>query len=249
MRDSVRDGFVGFTSPLEGVVKSLYLDVEGLVTIAVGNLVDPMRTALSLPLLRPDGSRATSAEIAAAWGVVKNDENAKRVGYQKLGWPYYAKLTSLRLDDDGVKSVVGAKLDLFDRQMLSRFPTWETFPADAQLAILSMCWACGGGWQFPLLEAAIDRRDWGGSANSCHMNETNNGGLRPRNFANKILFLNAAYVEGSTFDPGVLYWPRSLVDETPTETDLPNPPSEPTQIVHPAVDFGEVALDPDKADE
>lgn len=244
MRASVRDGFVGFTSPLEGVIRFLYADVRGLVTIAIGNLVDPVRTALSLPLLRPDGSRATSGEIAIEWGIVKNDPKAA-----KGGWMYAEKLTKLRLDDDGVKSVVGAKLDLFDRQMLSRFAAWETFPADAQLAILSMCWACGGAWKFPDLEAAINRREWTVAANACHMNEAGNAGLRPRNYANKVLFLNAAYVEGSSFDPETLFWPRSLVDETPTETELPNPPSEPTRIIHADVDFGNVDLDPDKADE
>lgn len=244
MRAAVRAAFFAFTTPLEGVVKWLYLDEESFVTIAIGNLVDPIGAALALPLRRADGSLASPPEIVADWQAVKNDPNAAH-----YGWRWCEHLTKLRLDDDGIAAVVMAKLTLFDNEMRTRFPGWEGLSADAQLGVLSLTWACGGAFRFPQFEAAIDRRDFTGAANACHMNETGNAGLRPRNIANKILFLNAAYVAGSSLDPGVLYWPTSLVDEEPTQPAIPNPPSEPTQIVHPDVAFGEVDLDPDKADE
>ena len=43
MRPNVRDAFSDFNAPLEGVVEWMYLDVRGLVTVGVGNLLQPRR--------------------------------------------------------------------------------------------------------------------------------------------------------------------------------------------------------------
>ena len=45
MRASVKNQFRTFNAPLEGVVKYMYLDIKGLVTIGVGNLIDPINAA------------------------------------------------------------------------------------------------------------------------------------------------------------------------------------------------------------
>ena len=73
MKQSVRDAFVDFTAALEGVVPWMYLDVKGLVTVAIGNLIDPVAAALSLPFVRKGTTtRATKGEILD----VKNTVNA-----------------------------------------------------------------------------------------------------------------------------------------------------------------------------
>lgn len=41
MYPSVTSFFRVFNEPLEGVVAYMYLDIKGLVTVGVGNLIDP----------------------------------------------------------------------------------------------------------------------------------------------------------------------------------------------------------------
>ena len=49
MRESVRRGFIGFSAPFEGRLHYMYLDVKGLVTTGVGNLIDSVGAAQALP--------------------------------------------------------------------------------------------------------------------------------------------------------------------------------------------------------
>lgn len=256
MRDSVRYAFISFTSPLEGVVRWLYLDVKGLVTIAIGNLVDPIGAALALPLVRPDGTRATRDEIAAEWQLVKSHPEAARLGHRSL-----ERATHLRLTDAGVDQVVGAKLTQMDIQLATRFREhsdclqhpqlgwacgcgYETWPADAQLATLSMAWACGPAFRFPHLDACLRKRDFLGASYECGIDTRNNPGVVPRNAANRTLYRNAALVMSAGLDLDTLHWPKALTDERPTVPSVPNPPSEP-----PARDFEIVHRLPDSDDE
>lgn len=247
VRDSVRAEFVGFSVPFEGLVRWLYADVKGYLTIAIGILVDDLETktppdsALSLPLLRSDGTPASRAEIAAEWSRVKSDPQAARLGYR-----WAEKITKLRLDNPGVQAVVERKLDFFDVYLAKRFAGYSDWPADAQLATLSMSWACGPAFHFPQLEACLAAGDFVGASNTCHMNETGNPGLAPRNRANVTLFRNAARVVALGLDPVVLQWPQALTDERPTDPPVLNPEDEEEDtIIHPMVDFGQVDLDPE----
>ena len=51
MWDSVKQGFRAFTLPLEGEIAWMYLDTLGLVTVGLGNLIDPVELALELPFV------------------------------------------------------------------------------------------------------------------------------------------------------------------------------------------------------
>lgn len=226
MRASVRAAFLPFTIPLEGVVKWLYPDVKGLVSIGIGNLVDPIGLALALPMVRPDGSPATSDEIAAEWHLVKTYPDAARLGHLSV-----EHVTQLRLTDEGLQQVVWGKLDQMEAYLQKRFaPTndsvgYEDWPADAQLGTLSMAWACGPAFRFPKLEAALRQMDFRTAAVECFMPEEKTiSGLRPRNKANRILFMNAASSIG-TFDPDELFWPTDITNETPTVRDPASTPS------------------------
>lgn len=222
MRPAVRDAFVAFTSPLEGVVPWMYADVKGLVTTAIGNLIDPMSAAMPLPWRRPNGTPASSEEVSAEWLRVKNDPNAARLGHR-----YTQRITSLRLTDDGVRDLVFRKLDENDAYLRKRFPDFEEWPADAQLATHSMAWACGPAFRFPRLEAALRARNWLAAADECHISTAGNPGIVPRNAENRKLYKNAAYAA----DPDVLHWPAAVdVHAAPTVPQIEDPPSTPTVL-------------------
>ena len=228
MRPAVRDAFYGFSTRFEGDISFLYQDVKGLVSIGVGILADPVELAYPLPLLHDDGTPASRIEIAAEWLNIKNlPPDAQGRTAAQLGWRYAKPHTTLRLDEAGLRSTLDVKLTQADAVMRRRYPEWEDWPTDAQLATLSMCWAIGPAFyiRFPHLDAALRTRDWLTAAEECHMDETGNPGIVPRNKANRILYRNAARAE----DPETLYYPR----------DLWAPPSAPIvdfDIVHPLPD-------------
>jgi len=204
MKDSVRDCFVEFSSALEGVVPWMYLDVKGLVTVAIGNLIDTPDSAMILPFVFKGTNEPASRDaILREWSAVKAHQTAAKDGHRVL-----AMHTSLRLTPEGIHQLVTRKLSLNHEILESRFPDINAWPADAQLATHSMAWACGphfdgahrGG--FPLLGSLLRSGDFAGAARQCHMNEAGNPGLIPRNKANKALYRAAADPE----DPELVSW-------------------------------------------
>ena len=72
MQDSVRAAWCDFNRSLEGWISWMYLDVLGLVTTGMGNLIDPMSTALGLPWVDETGTQGSQNDIAAEWRAVKS---------------------------------------------------------------------------------------------------------------------------------------------------------------------------------
>lgn len=231
MRSSVRERFLAFTEPLEGGVPWPYADIRNLITIAYGNLIDPLSMALPLPFVRPDGSPATQPEITAAWLAVKGDPaSAKR------GHVYARGLTTLRLTKEGMADLALRKLDSNDSVLRARLTNWEDLPANAQLAMHSLAWACGPGANFPRLFSAVAAGDFDVASVEIHMNEftpegLRNAGLIERNVRNKRLMRNAARVRDFHLDPDSLNWETELdvISDEPTFPSLPAPamPEEP----------------------
>jgi len=224
MRSSVRDAFVQFTERFEGSVGWMYLDVKGLVTVAIGNLIDPLPLALGCPFVRnSDGQPATPQEIAEEWERVKQHDELARLGHLAAK-PY----TLLHLTPAGIEEVVQKRLALNVLNLQRRFPEFDEWPADAQLATLSMAWACGANFAFPRLTAALHRQDWTAAAVECHIEDSHNPGVRPRNAANVTLYRNAACVAARAWDLEELWYPRELVSDT---APPPPPPSTEPEIV------------------
>lgn len=227
MRPAVVTAFPKFTIPKEGRVPFLYLDYADppgpYVTIAVGNLVDPISTALDLPLMRPDGRPASRAEIAAAWERVKARTDLAPHG----GWAFH-NVTDLRLTEEGLDRVVMQKLLSVDAQLAAKFPDWEDWCCDAQLFGLSWAWAVGANAKYPKMIAALRAGDFETAAYECTITP-NRGSIVHRNEANRILLRNAARVVGMHLDPDRLFFPTDLAaieqDNIPTRPELPNPPS------------------------
>lgn len=213
--------FPTFSGRLEGVVPWLYADIYNWITVGIGNLVDPLEYALSLPFVEADGSAATRERITQQWRAVKSDPAAARLGHR-----YAEKLTSIRLTPDGIASVVVAKLRQNEQVLVRRFPELVDWPTDAQLATHSMSWACGPGFRFPALEQALLARDFTAAARHCHINTDgpdkipntadDNWGVKPRNVANKRMYRNAARVQLEKLDPDALFYPHAIgLEEAP----------------------------------
>lgn len=215
MRDIVRRSFVAFSGPLEGVVPWMYADVRGLVTCAIGILIDPVSYALPLPWVRlTDGRAASASEIIADWQRVKGDASMARLGHRAA-----EHVTALRLTPEGVERVVLAKLDQVDAQLSQRWQEYPTWCADAQLATLSMAWAMGAGFDFPRWDAAVRRGLWLVAAQECTISERGNPGVKPRNQRNRLLFGAAHRVAQGGLDPDQLWgW---LPPDAPTLRELP----------------------------
>lgn len=249
MRPSVRAAYHRFSEPLEGRVPFMYLDVKGLVTVAVGNLIDPMSMALHLPFDRPDGTRATQAEIVTDWLRVKG-----RQDLAKHGGMFFRNVAQLRLSEANLDRIVERKLDSVDAQLAHLFPAWSSWPADAQLALLSWAWAVGAAAKYPRMLAALRAGDFLAAAGECTINPQR-GTIVKRNQHNRRLLKNAAAVVQGGLDPDLLYWPRDLIeDNAETVPALPDDPDDETTdvipvpemreppfakvtIIHPRIDF------------
>src|ERR1700687_4125672 len=163
MFPSVQTAFRSFSEKFEGCVSYMYLDIKGLVTVGVGNLVDPVALAQALPFRfknKPEiptpGAPATPDQIAAEWQKLKGNANLAREGFKAC-----EPITELELSDDDIDSLILARVT-GNETFLKRqpwFQDFDTWPADAQLGLLSMAWAMGPGGpgQFPHFRAAFLR--------------------------------------------------------------------------------------------
>lgn len=227
MRPVIRERWLEFTEKLEGGVPYLYADVRGLITIAFGNLADPLSEALKLPLVTEDGKLATGGDITAAWLRLKGDPNAARLGHT-----YARNKSTLRLTRPGMNGLALRKLDANHAELLKQLPELDDYPACATFALHSLAWACGPHAHFPKLFSAVTARDWEAAAIHIMMDEWTtsptgqrilNAGLVPRNVANKILMRNAARVDAYHLDPDLLDWVHVLgVADAETLPELPS---------------------------
>lgn len=201
LRDSVLTNFAAWTAQFEGYTPFMYTDVKGYVTTGIGNLIDPKPAAMGLPWKNADGSAASQSDISSAWDTVK----AAWPGTQSMAC---AKLTSIRLDKDGIRQLVESKLLSNDQYLAAHFPGYASWPADAQLALNSMAWAMGPGFNFPSLKASLAETppNFKSAALVCGISTKGNPGVIPRNYADQLLFENAAAVVSGQGNPDTLYY-------------------------------------------
>lgn len=233
MRPAVPEPFVSLTRSLEGPTNWMYLDVLGIVTTGYGNALFTIASATALPWRRPDGTYATRDEIVADWALVRSHTEIERDGGGA-----YAKIARLRLDAQGVSDLVRGTLARCDGDMRRRYPDWETWPACAQMACLSLAWACGDNYDFPKMDRALANRDFFEASREIEMTPKHNPGnnLTARNRANEILMRNAQRVEAFHLDPDTIDWTHDLAaSDAETQPDLTNPASEPTICIAPGL--------------
>lgn len=251
MRDVVREAFVPLTVNFEGgYIDWMFPDVKKLISTGFGLLLDPVSLAIGLPWRRTDGELASREEIASEWSRLKNYVDANP-GSELRSYKTFAGLTTLRLGREGLYQAFQGKMNQNEKVLRNGFPEWDSWPADAQLGVMSMAWACGpafylpsaGRNYWPKLTAALRASDFRIAAIECFMNEENrNPGIIPRNRANKTLFGNAAVAHELQLDPEVLYYPTDI-NADPVDRDAITKPGDVRvvdwPIVHPKVDLGD----------
>lgn len=208
MHQSVIDRWHEFSTPLEGRVHSPYCDILGLITVGVGNLIDPISLAEQLPWTLETGERADLAQVRADWHKLKSNA----AYYSKRHWRFARDDTKIRLTDEAIDELVAKKLAEFESYLRRKhFPDFDSFPADAQLGIMSMAWAVGPGFpaKFPNFSRCVLARDWTGAVASCKIREEGNPGVVPRNACNRLCFSNAAFVERNGLERSTLHWPEA----------------------------------------
>ena len=241
MRQAVRDTFFDFTVGHEGFTPFPYCDTLNLVTTGVGNLIDAgirngfdisataMAPAMRLPWkFRGPGwtsknpiaaGACSAADIREAWIRCKLQEQ-QVPGFNQKGGFAYASLTPITLDMQGIKDLFNSTLSNFESTLAARYSGFQTWPADAQLALLSMAWAMGPGFNFPAFKSAVDKLDFNSAATQSFF-KGGGGTLEApggdplksragRNRENFIMFTNAANVLKGGADPDRLFFPNPV---------------------------------------
>jgi hypothetical protein len=192
----------------------MYLDQKGWVTTGIGNKIDetaaptsppsPAERAASLAeatqlrWLDEAASQATPDQVASDWDTVKSHLELASAGYRAFQPP----MTKLHLEDDEIDRHVFTKVDQMETFLLGRtdFAEFASWPANAQLATLSMCWALGPAFQFPRFQGHVAVRDWNGAADECHFNP-DVGTIMIRNKLDRSHFLLAQAVTDQGLAP------------------------------------------------
>lgn len=234
MRPSVLDGFERLSEPIEGKAPHMYLCSAGIVTTAVGVALETVGEALTLPWML-DGRRAGLDVVAADWMRIHARQDLRGTGGLSLR---QQAVTRVRLTEGGIRDTVAHALAAAEVACSHRWEDWDTWPADAQLGALSLCWAVGGAGatgraprdparNFVRFAAACEARDWALAGHESRLSEAGNPGVRPRNAAQVILLANAAIVDAERLDPEILHWPTALqpgVRDAPTRPERDDRP-------------------------
>lgn len=214
MHSTVLPALRNFLGTHEGVCDFMYLDTRGLVTTGIGNLIDPKRLAGGYQWLRnSDNGRALPSEVDAEWEQIK-----RRQEHRNRGGLYFRRFTTLHLSPTEIERIFRQKASQFDTSLKGIFPQWNSYPADAQLAMLCHAWALGtgglrSGW--PRYTAACTGRDWRAAAGEFAWRGIN----AQRRRGMEQMFTNAANIEdavrqGFHYDLTHVHFPTMVMEVT-----------------------------------
>ena len=220
LRSAVSSALPGVFAQWEG--KGLpypYTDSKGLVTCGTGNLIDPVSVALALPW-QINGVPASSLDVTNDWLKVKQ-------AFPGVQSTACAKLTRIRLSPAGLEGLLLRTVASMWHVLCAEFPGAPDWPADAQLALLSIAWAWGAGFPVvwnkiggsPLpfgdafkLQCATPDFELASAVMkdaSAH-EERINPGIVPRDAGEVVMFANAQAVLSTGGDPERLWYPAQV---------------------------------------
>ncbi len=247
MRAAGRAAWIAYNRDLEGRFRWPYVDTQGLITTGVGNLCDDWATFRSLPWThKAHSGPASEAEMRVEYehlranfcgvkGTGKGcawEAAGKGLCYGHAGAWGLGLTTFLRLSDADIDALVMSVLDRKVAAMRAQYNEWDTWPADAQAGVMSMCWAMGENFVrrfgFVNFDRAVRLKDWAAAEKSCGISEAGNAGVIERNRRNRLCFRNASASVLYRVDPEVLHWPNALLiapsEAAPTQPEIPDAP-------------------------
>jgi hypothetical protein len=221
MWTSAKAAFYEITVPLEDDIPHMYRDRLGYLTWGIGIKDDPgpTETTLSRNWIKCSGRLATVPEIRDEWSRIKHG-------------PLYAsqseKIATMHLPQDDRDDAFWQVEAGMEKSVRAQFAAWDLWPADAQLALMSMAWNFGpafkrppagptGGW--PDLAAHLDDQDWVYAAFNCEPGT----GPNARSRQNKVLFLQAAHGDVWGLQNEVLGGPNPIVFAQQVQLAAANP--------------------------
>lgn len=220
MRAAVVAAWPAMCRRFEGVTTWMYLDTKGLVTTGVGFLINTVAEAQALPWQTKDGKPATATQIKAEWTRVRNQQAWKKFNGLNAVWRNSAVLS---LPMETVDAKLLETTDRFWKRLSQALPQIETFPADAQLALMDESWQNGpafldAGTSWTNTRACALAQDWARVAKAVPGNDGSE-----RKTTRIRLFNNAAKVVQLGLDRDVLWNTRTPVATAPTPTPTPAP--------------------------
>lgn len=170
-------------------LKYMYTDSKGYVTTGTGNLIDPIGAAIALPWVNSSGIPASIEEVTDAWNTVKG------------AWPgtqsvACASLTGVRLTQQALDELLMQTVNGYYGHIKGVYPTFDAWPADAQLALLSICWAWGPGF------AAVWDRSYPGNLGTAFNNAVN--APKPDFVKAGAIMRQASQIHEEAINPGII---------------------------------------------
>lgn len=204
---SVRAEWLVKNKGLEGRIPWPYLDKRGLPTVAVGLLLTSLKEMLRYRWL-DSATRMTAPPslVESAWHALTGATGEQRWRLCNIGAAEARKLVRIEMGDDELDRVTLARFDAFARVLLGRFPALPSWPVPAQWVVMSISWAAGPMFDFPKMQAHLERGDFLAAADEVNLNVITpegikNLGLVERNRRNKALMLQAAAERGQVPAP------------------------------------------------
>ncbi len=202
MYPSAKDQILDHLSIFEGVVPYMYLDVRGLVTVGVGNLLDPLSTyGKKVRFYRlSDRGFATEAEVKAEFAFVKS-KVVPGGNTPQSGWARYTafeSVTKLRVYPEDIQAAVLTSVASQEKWIVSQLGRdYDTLPADVQVVLIQMGYAGSLKARMPQLAPFLKKRDYLGARRFAYLSNPQNGlrGYEDYNAAFRMMMMNAWIVE------------------------------------------------------
>ena len=217
--------FWDFTEPLEGgFAANCMLMVQDLqvatgMGITFSNKAD-RNTGLAMALRmkwvsKHDASKECSpTEIAQDYDAVLAREDLGRLGPGRLN--EWQRITNCRTTPEGLRQGVREKIIenikyvKTLRKGSKELGDFDSFPADAQLCVASLTWACGNEFNFPAFAKACREADWASAERECTFSNKENT-LPRRQAQQQQMMHNARCTALGVSDPNTLHFPSRLV--------------------------------------
>jgi hypothetical protein len=221
------DEFWNFTEPLEGgfAADCMYMVQDLQVATGMGitftgrnNRALGVQMAKALDwVYKPGhpqaGQSCSPADIERDYDKVLSNPELGQKGPGFLN--EWKAMTNCRITQEGLKKGVRTRV-LFNIDYVKKHRTgnqylgdFATFPADAQLCVVSLTWANGNEFRYPMFAKACREADWFEASKQCGFKNAENT-VAKRQTAQEEMMRNALYATLGADNPDTLHWPAIL---------------------------------------